>query len=74
MEIIEKFAPSGLLTDNAASLFIEVDGKTAEIQEQIEQIQNICAVYNSAEIEVAVVNEPSANLQVMVSPVVSNFK
>ena len=62
MEIIEKFYPCGFLTDNEASLFIEVDGKTSEINEQIEQIRKICTEHNSTEIQIAATDEEKDKL------------
>lgn len=47
METIEKFCPAGFLTDNAAALFIEVDGSKEEIEKQTELISNICQAFNS---------------------------
>ena len=62
MELIEKFAPAGLLTENEAALFIEVDGKNAEIQEQTELIRKICSEYNSSEIQIAIIEEEKDKL------------
>ena len=53
METIEKFAPAGFLTDNAAALFIEVDGENSAIEKQIQQIISICENFNSAQIQIA---------------------
>lgn len=53
METIEKYAPAGFLTNNAAALFIEIDGNDTLIQEQIGLIRKICADYNSTQIQIA---------------------
>ncbi len=53
METIEKYSPAGLLTDNAAALFIEVDGNKAEIERQIELISKICEGYSATEQHIA---------------------
>jgi glycolate oxidase len=53
MQAIEKFYPSGLLTDMDAALFIEVDGNKNLIEEEAEKIKNICSFLNAKNIKIA---------------------
>ena len=53
MEITEKFYPAGFLTENAAALFIEVDGDVSSIEKQIEGISAICRDFYSSEIQIS---------------------
>lgn len=53
MEIIEKFCPAGFLLDNAASLFIEVDGDKNLINKQIEMISAICMDFGATQQSIA---------------------
>ncbi|MCR4880848.1 MAG: FAD-binding protein [bacterium] len=62
MKTIEKYAPAGLLTDNAATLFIEVDGDENAIEKQIQQIKSICRDFNSTEIQIASTEEEKTKL------------
>ncbi len=62
MEIIEAFCPAGFLTDNAAALFIEVDGKDEEIEKNIKLISDICASYGATEQRISNNEEEKANL------------
>jgi glycolate oxidase len=53
MQTIEKFYPSGLLTDMDAALFIEVDGNKNLLDEEAEKIKNICSSFNAKNIKIA---------------------
>ena len=62
METIEKFCPAGFLTDNAAALFIEVDGDRASINRQIEIISSICMDFDASEQKIAMDEDEKAKL------------
>ncbi|MCQ2957596.1 MAG: FAD-binding protein [Candidatus Gastranaerophilales bacterium] len=62
METIEKFSPCGLLTDNEAALFIELDGNKTVINKEIKQIIEICEEFNATKHKTAKTEEEKANL------------
>jgi glycolate oxidase len=53
MLAIERFYPSGLLTNMDAALFIEVDGNDNHLGEEIEKIEHICSLHNAKNIKAA---------------------
>lgn len=50
---IEKFFPSGLMTDKQAALLIEIDGNTNSLDRQYEKIISLCNLNNAAYIQTA---------------------
>lgn len=64
METIENYSPAGLLTNNAAALFIEVDGDEQEIKKQTKLISEICKQYNSTKQQIAKTEEDKQKLWV----------
>lgn len=53
LQTIEKFYPSGLLTDKEAALLIEVDGSVSEVEVQREKVIEVCKQFNASKIVVA---------------------
>ncbi len=57
LQTIEKFCPSGLLTDKEAALLIEVDGFEADIEMQQDKVAKICKEFGASAIVVAKTKE-----------------
>ncbi|MDD3150563.1 MAG: FAD-linked oxidase C-terminal domain-containing protein, partial [Candidatus Gastranaerophilales bacterium] len=62
LQTIEKFYPTGLLTDMEAALVIEVDGFLEIIEKQIKQISKICQKYNYSDIKIAQNDKETADI------------
>jgi len=57
LQTIEKFCPSGLLTDKEAALLIEVDGFEADIEMQQNKVAEICKQFNASALNIAKTKE-----------------
>lgn len=53
LQTIEKFCPSGLLTDKEAALLVEVDGSIQEVEEQKKKVLAVCSEYGASYIHSA---------------------
>lgn len=62
METIEKFYPAGFLTNNAAAIFIEVDGDENNIKKQTKLINKICKDLGATEINIPKTKEETDKL------------
>ena len=62
LKTIESFYPSGLLTDKAAALLIEIDGFKADLDSQYEKIIEICKNNKSSYIQTATTEEESEKI------------
>ncbi len=64
LQTIESFYPSGLLTDKASALLIEIDGFKSALDEQYDKIIEICKKNNSAYIQIAKTKEEEERIWV----------
>lgn len=62
LKTIEQFYPSGLLTDKAAALFLEVDGYLPSLQYQQDKIIELCKKCGASEVKYSQTNEEAQRL------------
>lgn len=62
LKTIEQFYPSGLLTDKAAALFLEVDGYLPSLQYQQDKIIELCKKCGASEIKYSQTEEEAQRL------------